>query len=131
MSDYDLEYDKIEEVEEPGKTYRIDTENNMVLGTVNDLEAIKQAIYLRLSVEKYEHLIYSWDYGIELRDLFGAPLAFVVPELQRRISEELIKDDRILSVDEFSFETAKGIISVTFTVHTVLGDIEQGMEVSV
>lgn len=125
----DLEYTEIEEIQEPSKTYRIDLVNNKILGKADELEAIKQAIYLRLSVEKYEHLIYSWDYGIELEDLFGEPITYVIPELQRRITEELLKDDRIISVDGFEFEELKGSVLTSFTVHTILGDIEQEMEV--
>lgn len=127
----DLEYTEIEEIVESSKTYRLNTDNNKVLGKVDELEAIKQSIYLRLSVEKYEHLIYSNDYGIELEDLFGMPITYVVPELQRRITEELLKDDRINSVDGFSFDPDKGSITASFTVHTILGDIEQEMEVAI
>lgn len=127
----DLEFTEITEIEEPSKTYRIDLNNNKILGKVDELEAIKQAIYLRLSVEKYEHLIFSWDYGIELEDLFGEPETYVIPELQRRIVEELLKDDRINSVDNFSFESSKGSVTAYFTVHTELGDVEQVLEVDI
>ena len=127
----ELEYSEIEVVEEPSKTYRLDTINNRMLGKAIELEAIKQAIYLRLSIEKYEHLIYSNDYGIELADLFGEPESYVIPELQRRITEELVKDDRINSIDTFSFEASQGSVTAYFTVHTVLGDIEEELEVDI
>lgn len=127
----DLEYTEIEVVEETSRTYRLDSASNRMLGKVDELEAIKQAIYLRLSVEKYEHLIFGDDYGIELDDLFGEPESYVVPELQRRIMEELLKDDRILDVSDFSFESGKDAITTYFTVHTILGNIEEEMEVSI
>lgn len=127
----ELENTEIEVIEEPSKTYRLDTANNRMLGKVIEVEAIKQAIYLRLSIEKYEHLIYSDDYGIELTDLFGEPESYVIPELQRRITEELVKDDRINSVDTFSFESSKVSVTAYFIVHTVLGDIEEELEVDV
>lgn len=127
----ELEYTEIEVVDEPSKTYRLDFTNYKIQGKVDDLDAIKQAIYMRLSVKKYEHLIYSDDYGIELSDLFGEPESYVIPELQRRITEELVKDDRVNSVDTFSFESSKGSITTYFIVHTIFGKIKQELEVAV
>ena len=83
-----------------------------------------QAIYLILNIERYEHLIYSWNYGIELADLFGQPISFCIPEIKRRITEALMQDSRITGVDEFNFEHKRGKVFTTFTVHTIFGDIE-------
>lgn len=95
-----------------------------IKGTKDELEAVRQAIYLILNTERYQHEIYSWNYGIELKDLFGQQLTYVYPELKRRIEEALVQDDRIDSVDNFSFSHKKGEVSTTFTVHTIFGDIE-------
>lgn len=127
----DLEYDQMEVVEEPSKTFRMDMANNKMLGKADELEALKQAIYLRLSIEKYEHLIFSSDYGIELEDLFGEPVTYVIPELQRRITEELLKDDRINNVDDFTFTESKGSVAASFIVYTIFGDIDQELEVDI
>ncbi len=110
--------------EETSHTYKLDLDNSTIAGYVDDLEAMKQAIYLILNIERYEYLIYSWNYGIELADLFGQPTSFVLPELKRRITEALVQDSRILGVDNFSFETNKGKVHATFTVHTIFGDVE-------
>jgi hypothetical protein len=127
----DLEYMEIEVVEQPSRTYRLDAANDKILGKIDELEAIKQAIYLRLSIEKYENIIYSSDYGIELVDLFGEPITYVIPEIQRRITEELLKDDRINNVDDFSFIEEKGSVTASFIVHTTLGDVDTQMEVAI
>lgn len=110
--------------EETSHTYKLDLDNSTIAGYVDDLEAMKQAIYLILNIERYEYLIYSWNYGIELNDLYGQPIPFVLPELKRRITEALVQDSRILGVDNFSFETNKGKVHATFTVHTIFGDVE-------
>lgn len=110
--------------EETSHTYKLDLDNSTIAGYVDDLEAMKQAIYLILNIERYEYLIYSWNYGIELNDLYGQPIPFVLPELKRRITEALVQDSRILRVDNFSFETNKGKVHATFTVHTIFGDVE-------
>lgn len=110
--------------EESSHTYKLDLGNLTIAGYVDGLEAMKQAIYLILNIERYEYLIYSWNYGIELNDLYGQPIPFVLPELKRRITEALIQDSRILGIDNFSFEINKGKVHATFTVHTIFGDVE-------
>ncbi len=110
--------------EQPTYTYKLNLDNSTIAGFVDELEAMKQAIYLILNIERYEYLIYSWNYGIELNDLYGQPIPFVLPELKRRITEALVQDSRILGVDNFSFETNKGKVHTTFTVHTIFGDVE-------
>ena len=75
---------------------------------------------------------YSWDYGIELQDLFGEPVTYVCPELERRISEALLWDDRIEDVDDFRFDfPQKGIVHVSFTAHTIFGDVRAEREVDI
>jgi hypothetical protein len=110
--------------EETSNTYKMNLNDSTIAGYVDEREAMVQAIYLILNIERYEHLIYSWDYGIELIDLFGQPIPFVLPELKRRITEALTQDSRIQSVDAFSFETNKGKVHARFTVSTIFGDIE-------
>lgn len=118
--------------EQPDRTYRMDTERNRIIGYVDGLQAMKQAIYKILNTERYEYVMYSWNYGIELSDLFGEPVSYVCPELQRRITEALIWDSRIQSVDGFEFDISKkGSIRVSFTVHTDVGDISAERTVNI
>lgn len=120
-SDLNIEF---EYEEQPTNTFKLNVEKQIVNGNVDNLEAMKQAIFLILNIERYEHIIYSWDYGIELEDLFGKEINFVLPELKRRITEALTQDSRILSVDAFYFETKKGKVHVTFTANTIFGEIQ-------
>lgn len=117
--------------EQPSKTFKLNTDKNIINGTINELEAVKQAIYLILNIERYEYLIYSWNYGFETKDLIGEEYSYVCSELKRRIEEALVQDDRINSVDSFSFEKNKGKVHVTFTAHTKFGDTEEGAEVNI
>lgn len=110
---------------EPSRNYRMNIDTSSINGFCDKLEAMKQVIYKILNTERYQHVIYSWDYGIELLDLYGEPVTYVCPELQRRIEEALTQDDRIESVDGFEFDISeKRIIKTTFTVHTIYGDVE-------
>ncbi|WP_410744525.1 DUF2634 domain-containing protein, partial [Clostridium neonatale] len=102
-----LDTTRIEFTEVPSKTFKLNANTNRINGTIDELEAVKQAIYLRLNTEKYDYIIYSWNYGVETKDLFGEDITYVYPELQRRITEALTQDDRINSVDAFSYEKVK------------------------
>lgn len=116
---------------QPTKTYKMNFEENLIQGYTDGLEAMKQAIYKILLTERYQYIIYSWNYGIELSDLFGEPISYVCPELERRITEALIWDDRIQNVDNFEFNLSKkGVVHVSFTVHTIFGDVEAEREVN-
>jgi len=117
--------------EEPSKTFYIDFINNKVVGTVDGLEAVKQAVFLILNTERYENMVYDWDYGFETQDLIGMPVGYVYPELKRRIEEALTQDDRIESVDAFSFDKNGSTVSVTFTVTSTQGDFNTEAEVSI
>jgi len=119
----DLQAD-FEYVEEPSHTFRLNTDQSTITGFADEREAMKQAIYLILNIERYEHLIYNWDYGVELQDLFGQPRTFVLPELKRRLTEALLQDARIISVDNFMFISKKETILITFTANTIYGEIE-------
>ncbi len=110
--------------EQPTKTYKMDFDLNRIRGYTDELEAMRQVIFKILSTERYQYIMYSWNYGIELVDLYGEPISYVLPELERRITEALAWDERILSVDNFQFHTVKkGEIAVTFTAHTIFGDV--------
>ena len=108
--------------EQPSRTFRLNGDS--VRGYVDELEAVKQAVYKILLTERYRYIMYSANYGVELSDLYGQPVSYVCPELERRIAEALTWDDRIDSVDGFEFDLAKkGEVHVKFTVHTIFGDI--------
>ena len=64
--------------------------------------------------------------------LYGEPVTWVCPELERRISEALAVDERITGVTDFEFDlTVKGVVHAYFTVKTIYGDIkaEKGVKI--
>ena len=128
--DMDITQD-FETTQQPSRTYRLDMENNWIVGMTDGLEAVKQAVYLILNTERYWYPIYSWDYGVELNGLYGQPAGMVYPEIERCITEALMQDDRITGVDGFSFEKERGAVKVSFTVHSIFGDIDTGKEVAI
>lgn len=115
----------IQEFTEPtSRTYKLNIDRQTISGYTNEQEAMIQAIYLILNIERYDHLIYSWNYGIELKDLFGQPTFYVMAELERRITEALLADSRIMAVDNFEITREGKKVHVKFTVHTIFGDVE-------
>lgn len=109
---------------QPSKNYKMHLDQNIINGFCDELEAMRQVVYKILNTERYQYIIYSWNYGIELLDLYGEPITYVCPELERRITEALVQDDRIESVDNFEFDVSeKRTVKVTFTVHTIFGDV--------
>ena len=117
----------------PNKTYRMMIDADRVQGAItSDLEAVKQAVYKIINTERYKFLIYSWNYGIELEDLFGKPIPYVMPEIPRRITEALEQDDRITNVGDFDLTySKKGDVLAKFRVTTIYGSFTASKEVRI
>lgn len=108
---------EVEIIKEPNFTYKLNIEKENIRKNIDNIEAIKQAIYKILMTERYVYTAYNWNYGIELSDLIGKDKSFVKAELPRRIKEALMVDDRIKDVENFSFEDIdKTTLCVTFSV---------------
>lgn len=123
----DFEYET-----QPDYTYKLNADAERIAGYVDELEAYKQAVHKILNTERYEHIIYSWDYGIELKELFGQPIPYVVPELERRITEAVMADDRTENVSNFDFDTSeRGVVHVKFTAESILGSVEIEKDVAI
>lgn len=114
----------------PSKTYYINRNTNRISGYIDDKDAIVQAIYLILSTERYESVIYNWYYGTEFDSLVGKDRDFVKSELKRRIAEAILEDDRILDVTDFDITFNKDVVNVVFLVETNIGDININWEVN-
>ena len=108
-----------------------DSYKNRIKGTITDLEAVEQSVYLALGTERYRFPIYSWDYGIELLNLYGKPMPYVMAELPERIKEALRVDDRIIDATDFKFVQNGRTLTVSFTVLTKHGELPSRLEVDV
>ena len=107
---------------EATKTFAIKISENIIGGTIDDLNALRQAIYLRLSIEADQHIIYPYTYGLQTLDLIGKPVYYVAAIIPDRIKTTLLDDSRITDVTDFEFETNKGKLMVKFVVHTIYGE---------
>lgn len=134
--DDDEDEDILEEFDteaETSLTYAMNLERRIFVGKIDDIEAVQQAVLKILNTERYAHEIYSWDYGVEIADLHGKPMLYVMSEVKQRITEALLRDNRIESVGNFTVEkSGKRSLHLAFTVTTVQGDeFETESEVTV
>ena len=126
-----LTVNNIRTVTIPTNTYRIIIDKDRVSGETDGLEAMKQAVYLILSTERYAYPVYSWNYGVELKDLFGQPTTYVEAVLEYRIRDALMADERITDVRNFEFSTQKNTVSASFEVVTNQGNVQSTVEVTI
>lgn len=117
-------------IQQPSTTFYLDIKNKRINGSVDGSDAVKQAVYCILNTERFEWLIYSWNYGTELNHLFGKPSGLVKTKIKKRIREALLQDDRIQNVDHFEFEMKVKNLHVTFTVNSIFGDFRIEKEVN-
>lgn len=85
----------MEEKKVADKTYRLHPGTGRVEGWLEGEESLYQALWKILQTEKYEHLIYSSDYGIAWAGLEGQSDDIWQAELQRRIAQGMEQDLRV------------------------------------
>lgn len=56
-------------------TWKLNNESMTMEGTIDGIDSVKQAVFCILNTERYEYLIYDWNYGIELAELLGEPIS--------------------------------------------------------
>ncbi len=130
QSQYAVKLESISTKNQPSRTYRLDTEKQRVTGYVDGLEAVKQAILLILNTERFRHEIYSWNYGNEIGRAIGEDFQLAQSNVKRYIKEALLQDERITDADGFVFEKVnRNRLAVSFTVHTIFGNLSEKAEV--
>lgn len=115
----------------PSRTFKMNHDTLTITGTVDQIRAVEQAVFLILNTERYFWLIHSWNYGVELHDLIGKDPEYCIPEIERRIREALLQDDRITAVENFEFELNKRKVLTTFTVISIYGGFTSTLEVDI
>lgn len=103
-----------------------------IMGYVDKLDAIKQAVYKILSTERYAYLIYSENYGIELDQYIGNTFDYLEANIESTLKDALtydlrIKDVRVNSIEKKNTDEAR----IKFTVYSIYGDIQMEVAVSV
>lgn len=115
-------YEVIDNSQLPTKTYKI--KNNRIIGFIDKQEAYIQAVYLLLNTERFDYIIYSWNYGVELKDLIGKEMYFVTAMFQKAVREALLVDKRTVDIYDFTYEIEKNVIKYKFKVKSIYDEAE-------
>lgn len=121
------ELEELDIVEQSSNTFIAG--EDQIAGMADGLEAMRQTVQNILQTERYDFQIYSTNYGVEFNDLVGADPDYIKAALPARIEEALSVDDRILSVDDFTFEFSGDKAVVTCNVQTVYGTVNTGVQI--
>jgi hypothetical protein len=95
---------------------------------IDGLEAVRQAVFKMLQTPRFEHLIYSDSYGLE--PVMGLGGAVFRSEMERRIEETLLQDDRISEVSGIEFTFTGDEVQVVFSVVSSFGEFQVSKAVS-
>ena len=89
-------------------------------------EAIKVWIYKAIKTNRYQHEIYSWDYGCEIESLIGKgfEVGFIKSETQRYIEEALLVNPYITKINKIDVEFNKDILTAYVDLETVYGRLD-------
>lgn len=120
---------EIEYVSRPSLTWLINRQTMRVQSRVEGLEAVRQAVEIILSVERFKWQIYTSRIGTELDDLIGEEAAYIESELPRMVTEALLVDDRVIEVTDFVSHVKDDTMTWAFTVNTVYGSYDTAIEV--
>lgn len=126
--DADDEIDEIEDEEEqPSMTYRLDLDEGRIVGRVDGLEAVNQAIRKAILTPRFKCLIYSDDYGSEIEDAIirkGASDSYIKAATEGFVKDALAPDSRILNIRDFAIDVDGDEAWIFFKADTIFGETE-------
>ncbi|MBQ9346614.1 MAG: DUF2634 domain-containing protein [Oscillibacter sp.] len=124
----DIPIATVQEAEEkPSLTYRLDLDAGRIVGMVDGLEAVNQAIRKAILTPRFKCLIYDNQYGSEIEDavlMKKATRAYIRSALEGFIRDCLKPDTRILTVRDVDIGFEEDDVYVTFKADTVFGETE-------
>nr|DAL85212.1 MAG TPA: Protein of unknown function (DUF2634) [Caudoviricetes sp.] len=111
--------------EQPSLTYRLDLDRGRIVGMVDGLEAVNQAIRKHLITPRFRCLIYDNQYGSEIKETIIAGDAspeYIEAEMPRIVRDALSIDSRILDVYDFSYSFDGEEAFIRFRASTIFGE---------
>ena len=112
-------------------TFRLDRDMGRVVGRIDGLEALRQAAYVALQTERYQFPIYGENFGVEIESLRGREVGFVFADLERRVTDALLVDERIWGVSDFTASRQGNTVHAEFTMETIYGHGNMNLEVAI
>ena len=113
--------------EQRSLTYRLDLESGRIVGFVDKLEAVNQAIKKAIITPRFKCLIYNNQYGSEVEEAIiskDASQEYINTVIEGFIKDALRTDTRILSIYDFYVEFKEDKAYVFFRVDTIFGETQ-------
>lgn len=114
-----------EAAEKPSLTYRLDLEAGRIVGKVDGLEAVNQAIRKAIITPRFKCLIYDNQYGSAFEEAIvakDATIGYIEAAAEGFVKDALAPDTRILSVRNIRVELAGDGLQLSFTANTIYGE---------
>lgn len=111
----------------PSRTYRLDLDNGRIVGKVDGLTAVNQAIRKAIITPRFKCLIYDHQYGSEIEDAIIAKDAtrdYIEAATEGFVKDALAPDTRILSVYDFKIDFEEDCARISFRADTIFGETE-------
>ena len=110
--------------EQPSLTYRLDLDAGRIVGKVNNLEAVNQAIRKAIITPRFKCLIYDNQYGSEIEDAIirnDASRDYIETAIEGFVKDALVPDSRILNLYNFAVEFKNDAAYISFSADTIFG----------
>ena len=111
----------------PSKTYRLDLEKGRIVGKVDGIAAVNQAIHKAIITPRFKCLIYNHQYGNEAEAAVTAKDAtrdYIEATLEGFVRDALRPDTRILSISYFAIDFEGDAAHISFLAETIFGATE-------
>lgn len=113
--------------EKPSFTYRLDMENGRIVGKIDGIAAVNQAILKAILTPRFKCLIYDNQYGSEIEEAIitkNATRNYMETAIEGFIKDALLSDTRILSIYDFKMTWQNDKAFLFFKADTIFGETE-------
>lgn len=113
--------------EKPSFTYRLDMENGRIVGKIDGIAAVNQAILKAILTPRFKCLIYNNQYGSEIEETIIAKNAtrnYMETAIEGFVKDALLPDTRILSIYDFKITWQEDKAFLFFKADTIFGETE-------
>lgn len=123
----------IKPAERVSRTFRLDHAKGRVISDpIDGEEAIAQAIWINLGIEKGVWQIHTPEYGVEFAKLYGRNKDVARAEIESIVKRALSWDERIYSTSNYEISTLNDeSLSVDFDVSSSAGTFRTGVVINV
>lgn len=121
-----------EDEEKPYKEYELDPKTGRLTGRIIEgTDAIVVWAILTLKADRYNHSVYSWDYGEEFSAMIGNSYEpdLLQSEVERMVEECLVVNEHITGIKDLQVEQVNDRLHILFTIITDQGDAEVDIDV--